>query len=244
VLHGATLPADAADDYHSGNRLLDALPARDRADLLADLTIVTIEAHRHTHGVGDVMQYVDFPIDAVLSVVATFKDGDSVEVGTVGNEGFVEYDAVLHSPRSQRSSFCQVRGTIGRMPIERFASRMANSEAFSRRMHLNVRAALFSAQQFAACNGKHSVIQRCARWLAMTADRVGGPGFKLTHEFLAIMLGVRRASVSEAMEAIGRTGAISYTRGNVRVLDVELLRGSACECYGFCAAAFTTSLLE
>jgi CRP-like cAMP-binding protein len=230
--------------YSSGNRLLDALPASDRIGLEADLEIVTIAAHKFTQSVGSVMNHVDFPIDAVLSVVATLENGDTVEVGTVGSEGFVESDAALNSALSQRTSFCQVRGTVGRMTIARFEARMTSSISFARLMRRNVRAALFSAQQFAACNAKHSILQRCARWLSMTEDRVGNPEFNLTHEFLAIMMGVRRASVSECADELHTMGAISYRRGAVRVLDRALLNATACECYAACKLAFETSLHE
>src|SRR5665213_2060212 len=148
--------------YSSGNHLLDALPPADRADLEADLEIIALAAHQHTQSVGHIVDYVDFPIDAVLSVVATLKNGDSVEVGTVGSEGFVETSAAMSSSRSQRTSFCQVRGTVCRMSIERFDARMSSSINFARLMRRNVMASLFSAQQFAACNVKHSIVQRCA----------------------------------------------------------------------------------
>lgn len=230
--------------YSSGNRLLDALPQVDRADLQADLEIVTLAAHKFTNSVGKVMGHVDFPIDAVLSVVATLNNGESVEVGTVGSEGFVESDAALDSSLSQRTSFCQVRGTVGRMSIGRFESRMANSGSFARLMRRNVRAALFSAQQFAACNVKHTILQRCARWLSMTEDRVGNADFKLTYDFLAIMLGVRRAGVSEAVDTLQHIGAITYHRGAVTVLDQVLLNATACECYRACKLAFAVSLQE
>jgi CRP-like cAMP-binding protein len=239
VQHGLLL---AAPDFVSGNRLLDSLPLSDRADLEGDLTMVTLEAHDNTHVAGSPITFVDFPIDAVLSVVATLEKGDDVEVGTVGNEGFVESDVALDSKLAQRTSFCQVRGSVRRMPIGRFEARMAGSVTFARSMRRNVRAALFNAQQFAACNVKHSILQRCARWLAMTHDRVGADGFVLTHEFLAIMLGVRRASVSEAAEALQTLGAISYQRGAVVVLDRTLLNATACECYEACKLAFETAL--
>jgi CRP-like cAMP-binding protein len=228
--------------YSTGNRLLDALPKTDRAGLQADLEIVTLAAHQFTHSVGGVMNHVDFPIDAVLSVVATLKNGDSVEVGTVGSESFVESDAVLDASDSQRTSFCQVRGTVGRMSIGRFEARMTTSGSFARLMRRNVRAALFSAQQFAACNVKHSILQRCARWLSMTQDRVGRAEFTLTHDFLSIMLGVRRAGVSEAADALQRIGAITYRRGAVTILDRGLLNATACECYQACNLAFEASL--
>jgi CRP-like cAMP-binding protein len=229
-------------EYLSGNQLLDALPLSDRVNLEADLEIVTLAAHKFTHSAGSLVDYVDFPIDAVLSVVATLENGDTVEVGTVGSEGFVETDVALNSVHSQRTSFCQVRGTVGRMRIARFEARMASSSSFARLMRRNVRAALFSAQQFAACNVKHSILQRCARWLSMTQDRVASAEFMLTQEFLAIMLGVRRASVSEAAEALQTMGAISYHRGAVTVLNHGLLNRTACECYEACKAAFTAAL--
>jgi CRP-like cAMP-binding protein len=229
--------------FVSGNRLLDSLPLSDRIDLEADLTMVMLEAHDNTHIAGSSVAFVDFPINAVLSVVATLENGDAIEVGTIGNEGFVEYDVALDSSLAQRTSFCQVRGSVRRMAIGRFEARMAASDTFARSMRRNVRGTLFSAQQFAACNVKHTVLQRCARWLSMTHDRVGGARFVLTHEFLAIMLGVRRASVSESAEALQTMGAITYQRGAVAVLDRAALNGAACECYEACKLAFGTALL-
>jgi CRP-like cAMP-binding protein len=228
--------------YSSGNRVLDALPPLDRASIEDDLEIVTLLAHQFTHAIGGTMHYVDFPIDAVLSVVATLANGDSVEVGTVGCESFVEADAALESTIASRTSFCQVKGRVGRMSAERFDERMTASAPFARLMRHNVRATLFSAQQFAACNAKHSVFQRCARWLCMTADRVGSSQFTLTHDFLSIMLGVRRAGVSEAADALSRLGAIQYARGVVTVLDKRVLERAACECYQACRQAFVTAL--
>jgi len=171
------------------------------------------------------------------------KNGDTVEVGTVGSESFVESEATLNASVSSRTAFCQVEGRVCRMRIERFEERMTSSPGFARFMRQNVRAVLFSSQQFTVCNVKHSILERCARWLAMTSDRVGRPEFTLTHEFLAIMLGVRRASVSEAADELYRTGAIKYQRGSVIVVDTAILRGSACECYDASKSAFAESLL-
>ena len=228
--------------FSSGNRVLDALPPGELAGIEHELEFVTLSAHQFTHSIGGTMHHVDFPIDAVLSVVATLVNGDSVEVGTVGRESFVEADAALESSISSRTSFCQVKGRVGRMSVEHFDERMKTSAPFARLMRHNVRATLFSAQQFVACNAKHSVLQRCARWLSMTADRVGSTQFTLTHDFLSIMLGVRRAGVSEAADALSRLGAIQYARGLVTVLDKAVLEGAACECYQACRQAFTTSL--
>jgi CRP-like cAMP-binding protein len=228
--------------YSCGNRLLDALPALDAIGLEADVEVVFVPATRFTHAAGETMDHVDFPIDAVLSVVTTLANGDTVEVGAVGRESFVEADAGLDLLIAPRSSFCQVAGQVGRMPIARFQARMAASPSFARLMRHNVSATLFCAQQFAACNAKHAVVQRCARWLLMTADRVDASRFAMTHDFLAIMLGVRRAGVSEAAEALQGLGAIEYRRGTVTIVNRDLLERTSCECYGACRAAFDASL--
>lgn len=228
--------------YSSGNRLLDALPAGDLSDLADDLEIITLKSKQSTQSAGRPMNHVDFPIDAVLSVIATLKNGDSVEVGTVGSESFVESDAALESSLSSRTAFCQVEGRVGRMSIERFERRMETSFIFARSMRHNVRAALFSSQQFTVCNLKHSVFQRSARWLAMTEDRVGRSQFTLSREFLAIMLGVSSPGLTEAASRLEQLGAIAYSANAVDVLNGEILRGIACECYDVSKAAFVASL--
>jgi CRP-like cAMP-binding protein len=129
------------------------------------------------------------------------------------------------------------------MSIECFVGRMDTSVTFARLMRSSVRATLFSSQQFTVCNAMHSVLERCARWIAMTADRVGKPQFSLTHEFLAIMLGVRRASVTEAADQLHQMGAIDYSRGVVTFVDAVVLEGIACECYKASKEAFVASLI-
>jgi CRP-like cAMP-binding protein len=235
--------ADSTVAYSSGNRLVDVLMANGLPDLKDDITIVRLKAHQSTNSIGKTMHHVDFPIDAVLSVVATLKNGDTVEVGTTGNERFVQSEAALESALSPRTSFCQVQGRVGRMDIKRFDEYMKTSDIFGRFMRKNLSAVLFSSQQFTVCNIKHSVIERCARWLAMTADRVGKPHFTLAHEFLAIMLGVRAVSVTEAADKLHEMGAITYCRGAVTIVDGDILKRSSCECYEASKAAFDVSLL-
>jgi CRP-like cAMP-binding protein len=228
--------------YRLGNRLLDALPADHASGLAGDVVILTLKAKQSTQSAGERIEHVDFPIDGVLSVIATLKTGETVEVGTVGNESFVELEAALDCTLASRSSFCQVEGRVGRMTLERFRGRMATSDVFARAMRTNVRAALFSSQQFAVCNLKHTVVQRCARWLAMTADRVDRPEFSLSREFLAIMLGAKAAVVAEAAERLEQSGAAVYRGSEVRVLDPRALHETACECYALSKAAFAASL--
>jgi CRP-like cAMP-binding protein len=228
--------------YRLGNRLLDALPADDAAGLAGDVVILTLKAKQSTQSVGEPIAHVDFPIDAVLSVIATLKSGETVEVGTVGNESFVELEVALDGRLASRTSFCQVEGRVGRMSVECFQARVATSDAFASAMRKNVRAALFTSQQFAVCNLKHTVVQRCARWLAMTADRVDRPEFSLSREFLAIMLGAKAPVVVEATDRLERSGAVAYRGSDVRLLDAGALHDAACECYAISKAAFAASL--
>jgi CRP-like cAMP-binding protein len=119
---------------------------------------------------------------------------------------------------------------------------MKTSDTFAGSMRRNVCAALYSSQQFTVCNLKHSVVQRCARWLAMTADRVNRPQFSLSREFLAIMLGAKAAIVVEATDWLEQSGAVAYRGSDVRILDPGRLHDAACECYGVSKAAFAASL--
>lgn len=228
------------EEYVSGNRLLDSLPANELADL--DLKVIGLRAHESTHSKDATMHHVDFPIDAVLSVVATLKNGDTIEVGTTGNESFVQSEAALESELSARASFCQVKGSVARTKIETFAKTLKTSDVFANAVRRNLGAVLFSSQQFTACNGKHNTLERCARWLAMTADRVGRPQFNLAHEFLAIMLGVRPESELEALDKLQQIGAIQYERGKITILDSGLLVRASCECYEAARGAFARAL--
>lgn len=230
--------------YTSGNNLLDALSFADRLGVSDDLELVMLPSRQWLAPYGGPRRYVDFPIDAVISVVATLRSGDMIEVGTIGCEGFVETDAALESDTARRGSFCQISGTVARMPLWRFQERMEESPSFARLMRRSVTATLFSAQQLAACKAKHRVEAQCARWLLATRDRVGRNAFPLTHDGLATLLGVRRASVSVAIQALEDAGAISHARGMVTVAAEEALRAAACECYEDCKEASRLALEE
>jgi CRP-like cAMP-binding protein len=128
------------------------------------------------------------------------------------------------------------------MAIGTFDERMRQSPAFATAMRRSARASLFSAQQYAACNIKHAAVERAARWLAMTQDRVGKAQFALSTDFLAIMLGVKSDIVAEATAKLTRAGALTYEHGVVNVLDTALLDSRTCECYGACKSAFAAAL--
>jgi len=230
--------------YLYGNRLLDARPNRDRERTAAGMHVRTVKRREPSHESGDLFGHVDFPIDAVLSVFANFVNGEVCQVGTVGCEGFLEAEAALEVDAARRPSSCQVAGRIVRMPIETFREELRSSAPFARIVRRNVSARLFSAEQFTACSVKHALLERCARCILMTRDRVGRDDFALTHDVLATMLGVRRASVSVAAEKLQQLGAIRYRRGIVVVNDADLLSAAACECYETSKHAFARSLRD
>jgi len=182
----------------------------------------------------DVFQPIDrlyFPIQGVISTVATFEDGSVVEMATTGNEGMVTIAAALSSDTAINRSIVQVPGRALVMDYADF--RRAQKEFPSFRETLLIYAQAFMAQtmQSVACNGVHSVEERAARWLLMTHDRCGSDSFALTQEYLAEMLGVSRPAVSIVAGTLQRAGLISYKRGVITVRDRAGLESASCECY-------------
>ena len=202
-----------------------------RARLQPMIDVIVLEQQQNTNRCDVRMHTVDFPIDAILSVVATLSNGSTIEVATVGKEGFVEIDAALASRIAHRTSFCQIPGHVARMPIDEFQAELDANPEFKSLVMRAVRARSFMTEQLAACNLKHTVIERFARWLLMTRDRLGRDEFKVTHEFLAMMLGARRAGVSQAAATLQAGGCIAYRRGIIMILDDHKLSARACECY-------------
>lgn len=180
---------------------------------------------------------VHFPIDAVLSVVSYMRDGSMIEVGTIGREGMSGIPLLLGSRMSPNDCFCQVTGTVFVMPVDTFRDLMASNKEFRRLLDRYLQAYVNMLGQLVACNRLHTVEERTARWLLMTNDR-GGDHFQLTQEFLAMMLGSRRSSVTLAAAAMQRAGLISYARGWITVQNRAGLEETTCECYEVARAQF------
>jgi CRP-like cAMP-binding protein len=191
---------------------------------------------------GESFTHLIFPIDCIMSIVVWFADGSTTEVGTVGREGFVPVEILARQRIAQRSTICQVAGNAAIMHREVFFRAMDQGGEFSAFVHRNANARLFIAEQLTACNAKHDLIRRCARWLLMTRDRIGRNEFRLTHEFLAMMLGVRRAGVTQAAGHLQDAGAITYYRGHVTIIDEDRLITAACECYPLIRHMFEAAL--
>lgn len=194
--------------------------------------IVTLETPQHIYQAGRPIRAVYFPIDSVLSVVRQMRDGSSIEVGTVGREGVSAIPVLLGATISANESYCQVPGRAVVIDIDHFQRMLgAGQDGFRNLVDRFLQAYVNMLGQLAACNGKHNVYERCARWLLLTHDRVNSDKIALTHEYLSMMLGARRSGVTKAAATLQQAGLIRYTRGHIVILNRQGLEQASCECY-------------
>lgn len=220
-----------------GNRLLDALPAEELERLRPHLETVSLGLKEVLAEPDEPIEHVYFPINGAFSMIATMEDGQGVEVGTIGNEGMLGLAVFLGRETMPLRAISQVPGEAVRMRSD-VLRELRPGDRLHELLRLYTEAMFVFAAQSSACNRLHSVEQRASRWLLHTQDRVGRDEYPLTQEFLAQMLGVRRASVSEVAGGLQRAGLISYGRGRIRVLDRPGLETRSCECYGIIRAEF------
>jgi CRP-like cAMP-binding protein len=224
--------------HNEQNRLLNALSAAEYAWLEPHLEMVELKTKDVLGEANAPFQHVYFIQTGVASVV-NVVDGATVEVGTIGNEGMAGLSVFLDSGAPASRTFVQVPGTAKRVAADIFAVGAEERPELRRILHRYTQAFLTQVAQTASCNRMHELQERCARWLLMTHDRVGGADtFPLTHEFLSFMLGVRRAGVTVAAGMLQKAGFISYTRGRITVVDRAGLEAASCECYGIVRAHF------
>jgi CRP-like cAMP-binding protein len=213
------------------NRLLSLLSDHDYERLRPHFSHAVLEYRKSLYEASRPIEQVYFPIDGVASLVITTAEGGSAEVGTVGSEGMVGLPVCLGDHEAPSSVYVQVPGTALRMGAGAFRAELERSPTLSLTMLRYAHAFFNQVAQSAACAHLHRVEQRCSRWLLMTRDRMPSGEFLLTHEFLGMMLGVRRTTVTEVMGVLQKAGLIRYRRGHVSILDHEALRQRACECY-------------
>jgi CRP-like cAMP-binding protein len=213
------------------NRLLSLLSDDDYELLRKHLSQVTFEYRKSLYEASRPIEHVYFPIDGVASLVITMADGASAEVGTIGSEGMVGLPICLGDREAPSSVYVQVPGTALGMDAGVFRNAFERSDTLHLVIVRYAHAFFNQVAQSAACAHLHRVEQRCCRWLLMTRDRMPSAEFLLTHEFLGMMLGVRRTTVTDIMGGLQKAGLIRYRRGRVTILDHEGLRQRACECY-------------
>jgi CRP-like cAMP-binding protein len=213
------------------NRLLELLPADDFERLRPHLERVPLDYKFELSRAGKSISFVYFPVTGVASIVNTMQNGSAAEVGTVGNEGLVGLPIILGDTVAPSDVYVQVPGTALRMPAGLFRVALEGSSAMRTVMLHYVHALFNQIAQSAACNSFHTVEQKCCRWLLMTHDRVQSDRFILTQEFLGMMLGVRRTSITLTAKQLKQRKLIDYSRGHVHVMDRLGLEQRSCECY-------------
>jgi CRP-like cAMP-binding protein len=218
----------------SSNRLLQSLSAPGFARLIASCTRVALHAGEVVSLPAERPSHVYFPETAVFSlIVVMMKGGGAVESATVGHEGMVGLATCLGDGAMTSRGIVQIAGNAQQMTALALRRAVAADPALAVVFGRYTQAFINQVAQSVACNRLHTIEQRCARWLLMTHDRVGGgDAFDLTQEFLSYMLGVRRAGVSRASGALQNAGIIRYRRGHLSVLDRSALEHVSCECYG------------
>ena len=226
------VPRDDESPSERPSRFLRAVAAASYARFESELEVVDLRAKVVLWEPDAPIKSIYFPHNCAMSIIIPLKGGVSVEAGTVGREGFLGVPVLLGGDSTSTQAIVQVSGTASRLPASVFRRAIADDSAFRVFCLQYAQALLEQTSQSVACNARHGLSERCARWLLMTSDRVDGDAFTLTHEFLATMLGVRRATVTVAAAILQREGLIKYSRGRVAIHDREGLEDAACECYG------------
>jgi CRP-like cAMP-binding protein len=212
--------------------LLAALPSDVLERVMPAVEVVPLTVKEILHRAGERIEYVYFPGGGFCSELTVLESGEMVEVATIGREGMVGIFAMDDGERAPSVSMVQAAIDVCyRLPAEMFRREMDQRGPFYDLMTRYMHAHVGLIMQSTACNAIHTVEQRLARWLLMAHDRVGRNDFPLTQEFVAMMLGVSRPSVTIVAGTLQKAGLITYHRGRVAIVDRERLESASCECY-------------
>lgn len=214
------------------NRLLAALPSDVYRRMAPLLTPLPLKLKRVLYRPGDVVKDVYFPGGGFISVVTVLASGDMIEVATIGREGMVGVSAITAGYRETTLTMVQMATeSCVRMPAAAFRREIDRHGALHAITSRFQQALLGTIMQSTACNAVHRVEQRLARWMLTAHDRVGADRFPLTQEFVAMMLGAARPTVTIVAGTLQRAGLITYKRGTVVIVDRQRLEKASCECY-------------
>ncbi|HEY0405555.1 MAG TPA: Crp/Fnr family transcriptional regulator [Pyrinomonadaceae bacterium] len=229
------MPERALTDNH----ILAALSEEEYQHLLSQAEQVSLRQQQILCSSGDPIKHLYFPLTAVFALVATMKDGSTVEVGVIGSEGMVGISAFWGVPVVPHQVVVLMPGEAIKMPAEALKKALDHDGGHLHDLLLRYTHALVAhISQTAACNQLHKLDARLARWLLVSHDRARSDEFPLTQEFIAQMMGIRRAGVTEAAGRLRQQGLLNYSRGHVAILDRQGLEAIACECYEIVRQAF------
>lgn len=216
---------------HDANHVLAALPAEELAHMVPMLEQVHVEVGSVLSNPGDLIRYIYFPHDSLISLLGVAEGRMTLEVGLVGREGILGATVALGHETSQVRAIVQRAGSASRMETGAFRAEFARSPSLQRVLYRYTDSLLAQAIQIAVCSRFHVLEARLARSLLITRDRLKSDKFHLTHEFLAHALGVRRVGVTKAASALQQQGLIIYSRGNIEIIDPDGLAAASCTCY-------------
>lgn len=220
------------------NRFLAKLLSTTQQHLIKEMEPLYLCFEQVLYQAGEPIEFAYFPCGAVVSALAIMQDGTSIEVATVGNEGLIGHYTTGGSVLSPNKVIVQVPGNGLRIKVDTLNRELSSSIQSRYLMGSYQFAFMQQISQTVACNGLHTIEKRCCRWLMMTRDRVGSNEINLTHEYLGVMLGVRRASVSTTLKPLQEEGLISLRRGTITILNPESLKERSCECYQVVRAVY------
>jgi CRP-like cAMP-binding protein len=220
------------------NRLLAALPPAGYERIAPFLEPVELRSGEVLYQSGQPIDYLYFPTGAMVSLVSQMAGGHEIEVGVTGFEGLVGLPYLMGAEVSPLMNMAQMPGGAMRARASALRDEFGRCGPLQRSLLRYAQSVMVMASQAAACNALHTLSERLAKWLLMSHDRARGDELPLTHEFLSMMLGVRRAVVTEAAVVLQTEGLIKYRRGHITVTDREGLEGFACECYPVVKAEF------
>jgi CRP-like cAMP-binding protein len=213
------------------NRLLRSLSPDDLEPLRAHLETVPLPQKQTLSSSGTSIDHVYFPQEGMVSLVQPLDDGTTIEVGMIGNEGLVGTPVLLGADSSPLEAIVQIPGSALRMPVTAFREEVGRRAGLLRALLRYVQALHVQVSLTAACNGRHTVPERLARWLLTAHDRSPNDQLPLSHEFLSQMLGVRRAGVTVALGTLKVAGLIRNSHAQVHILDRPGLEAACCDCY-------------
>jgi CRP-like cAMP-binding protein len=216
---------------HTGNQILDALPAAERERLQPHLKLVDMPSGMILYESGAVLRHIYFPVDSIVSLLYVLKNGASAAIAVVGNEGAVGVSLFMGGETTPSRAVVQTAGSAYRLTGARLKQEFSRHGLMLQVLLRYTQSLITQMAQTAVCNRHHSIDQQLCRWLLLSLDRVDSSELKVTQELIANMIGVRREGVTEAAGKLQKLGVIRYSRGKISVLDRARLESQSCECY-------------
>jgi CRP-like cAMP-binding protein len=213
------------------NHLLAALTPAERERVFPHLRLVAMPLGKVLYESGDVLEYVHFPTDSIVSLLYVLESGASAEISVVGNEGLIGIALFMGGDTTPSRAIVQSAGHAYRLSGQKLKDEFHRNGGLQLLLLRYTQALITQMAQTAVCNRHHSVDQQLCRWLLLSLDRLQSNTLVMTQELIANMLGVRREGVTDAAGKLQKLGAISYSRGQITVLDRPRLEQLCCECY-------------